>query len=256
MESGYRRYASWIFWGAFCLLFSAGGAWLLWAIGERQGGKLVTLGSVPALRLGVSRGRAPAVTGGQVSQRLERAGATMGGDLEVSLVWDGLSDFDLQVQGPSGEQINAEHWQGTDGGVQDVDANPTLIDSTGELRVMAGRPPGADTLQPLPEFMVDLDEKMGLPGGLPKLSDSDRKAPGHFTRHPVEHIYYQKAPRGIYVVNVHCYSWRERSRTPLKYTVQARSHGKVFYERTGTLGPDSYAVEGVAPVVACRLSLP
>lgn len=254
MEPWYRRYGSWIFWGAFCLLFSAAGAWLLWAAGERQGGKLVTLAGVPSLRRDASRRPAPAVTGGQVSQRLQRAGATMGGDLEVSLIWDGLSDFDLEVQGPSGERIHAEHWQGSDGGVQDVDANPTLVDSTGQLRVLAGQPPGADTLQPLPEFLVDLDEK--LPGGFPKITESDRKAPAHFSRHPVEHIYYEHAPRGTYLVRVHCYSWRERSRTPLAYTVQARSHGKVFYERTSTLGPESYAVEGVPPITACQLRLP
>jgi hypothetical protein len=259
MQSWYRRYGSWLLGGLFLVAFSAAGAWLLWAIADQQQGRLPTFAYSPLILRPAPRRAAPAVTGGQMTQRLQGAGATMGGDLEVSLAWDGLSDFDLEVQGPTGERVNARHWRGANGGVQDVDANPTLIDSTGQARVDASQIPGADTIQPLPDFLVDMDDKMGLPGevaGLLAFPAHDGKAPTRFTRHPVEHTYYEHAPPGTYLVYVHCYSWREASRTPLAYIVQARHHGKVFYEQPGTLGPASYAVEGAAPVVACRLTLP
>jgi len=259
MQSWYRRNGGWFWGGLFVLAFSATGIWLLWAIGDRQHGRLFTFAYSPLIGRSGPRGAAPAVMGGQMTQRLQSAGATMGGDLEVSLAWDGLSDFDLEVQGPSGERINAEHWQGADGGVQDVDANPTLIDATGQLRVNAGQIPGADTIQPLPEILVDMDRLAGLPEGtvsLPAMPGENGKAPTRFSRHPVEHTYYVHATRGMYAVYVHCYSWREASRAPLPFIVQARSHGKVFYEQPGTLGPASYAVDGAIPVLACRLNLP
>jgi hypothetical protein len=194
-----------------------------------------------------------------MTERLQNAGATMGGDLEVSFAWDGLSDFDLEVQGPTGERVNAEHWRGANGGVQDVDANPTLLNATGQLRVNAGQVPGADTIQPLPDFLVDAEGQSGLSAELASLltiPGEDGKAPTRFTRRPVEHTYFRQAAPGTYLVYVHCYSWREGSRAPLAYLVQARSHGKIFYEQPGTLGPASYAVDGATPVLACRLTLP
>ena len=69
----------------------------------------------------------------------------------------------------------------------------------------------AENVMPLPEFMVDLSKKMdGFPDVF-SMMGSDGKAPSRFTRTPIEHIYFARAPRGIYTVYANCYSWRERS---------------------------------------------
>lgn len=258
MQSWYRQYGGWLLGVLFAVAFSVAGSCLWWALAEPWEGRLPTLAYVSRLPRSVRHAAAAPVTGGKITERLQRAGATMGGDLEISLAWDGLSDFDLQVRTPSGELIEAEHWQGVNGGVQDVDANPTLVDALGQIRINSGQPPGAGTIQPLPEFLVDMDRFADLDGSirLPALPSQDGKAPTRFTRHPIEHTYFERATTGTYLVYVHCYSWRETRQTPLAYTVQARSHGKVFYEQSGVLGPASYAVEGVAPVVACHLNVP
>jgi hypothetical protein len=195
------------------------------------------------------------VDSSQIDSRLAQAAATTGGDLEISLAWNTLSDLDLQVCDPSGEQIAADHPRSANGGVQDVDANPTLLTPEGESRVMMGQIPGRETILQLPEYLIDLNQKMGLPdlnlssGG--SFSDGV-KAPPHWTRQPIEHIYFARAPKGIYLVRVHCYSWREPDATSLPYTVEIRSHHQVVYRTVGTIGPTSYAADGAPPIDVCR----
>ncbi len=186
----------------------------------------------------------------QIDQRLLAASATTGGELEVSLVWNSLSDLDLELREPSGELITAYHRQSASGGVQDVDANPTLVSAEGERRIAAGERPGAENLLPVPEFLVDMDKQVGLPGLT--LPESGEKAPSRFTRTPVEHIYFTHAPKGFYTVYAHCYSWRESGAAPLPYTIQVRSRGQVFHQTSGTIGPASFVADGVAPLEVCR----
>jgi hypothetical protein len=190
----------------------------------------------------------------QMESRLALEAATTGGDLEISLAWNTLSDIDLQVTDPSGEQIAADHPRSVSGGAQDVDANPTLLTAEGESRIAGGQIPGKENISELPELLVDLDKKVGLPAGMQGLNlPSDGvKAPAHWTRQPIEHIYFAAAPKGIYTVRAHCYSWREPDANPLPYTVEIRSHQKVVYRAAGTIGPASFAAEGAGPIEVCR----
>jgi hypothetical protein len=194
-----------------------------------------------------------AVDSRQMSSRLVSRGATVGGDLEFSLAWNGLSDLDLQVVEPAGAQVDAAHPRSTGGGVQDVDANPTLLTFAGERRVMAGEPPGADTVIPLPDLLVDLDTRAELPGGVSGFNlPSEGKAPGHWTRQPIEHTYFATAAKGVYTVRAHCYSWREPNASPLPFTVEIRSLGKVVYRTVGTIGPANYVADGAPAIEVCR----
>jgi hypothetical protein len=197
---------------------------------------------------------APAVDARQIDQRLLAASATTGGEVEVSLAWNGTSDFDLEVRDPSGELITAYHPNSASGGVQDVDANPTILNEGGSARAQSGQVPGAENVVELPDVFFDLDRQPGLPNGF-TLPGAEGKAASRFTRAPVEHIYFARAPRGTYTVYAHCYSWRERSSAPLPYTVQVRSHGQVFHEVSGTLGPTSYVADGTAPAQACQFAI-
>jgi hypothetical protein len=190
----------------------------------------------------------------QMDSRLALAAATTGGDLEISLAWNTLSDLDLQVCDPSGEQIAADHPRSASGGVQDVDANPTLLTPEGENRIAMGQIPGRENVLDLPESLVDLDRKFGLPEGLQGLNlpSDGAKAAAHWTRQPIEHIYFARALRGTYIVRAHCYSWREPDATPLPYTVEIRSHHRVVYRTVGTIGPASFVGEGAGPIEVCR----
>jgi hypothetical protein len=206
-------------------------------------------------RRGANLAAAPAVGPKQIDQRLAAAGAATGGEVEVSLAWNSPSDLDLEVREPSGELITAHHPRSASGGVQDVDANPTLLTEEGSRRATAGLKPGAENVIALPELFFDLDKKVGLPHDFPGFGDApggDGKAPSRFTRTPVEHVYFAHAPQGTYVVYAHCYSWRERNRYPLPFTVQLRSHGRVFYQTSGTLGPASYCADDTRPTQVCR----
>jgi hypothetical protein len=194
----------------------------------------------------------------QFDQRLLSAGAATGGELEVSLAWNSLTDLDLEVRDPFGELITAVHRRSASGGVQDVDANPTLTTEEGSERAAAGLNPGPENVLPLPEILVDLDQKAGLPAdilGLDSLPGFDVKAPSRFTRTPVEHIYFAHAPQGVYTVYAHCYSWREPNTLPLPFTIQIRSHGRVFYTTSGTLGPANYITDNTAPTQVCQFRI-
>jgi hypothetical protein len=184
----------------------------------------------------------------QIDQRLVQAGASTGGDLEISLAWNSLTDLDLQVRDPSGEVIKASHRQSASGGVQDVDANPTLVTPEGSRRAEAGENPGPENVLPLPEMMVDLGDKLGLKDTIPGLSSG----PSKFTHTPVEHIYFAHAPQGTYTVYANCYSWREPNQNPLPFTILIRSHGQVFYETAGTLGPANYITDNTQPTQVCQ----
>jgi hypothetical protein len=200
-------------------------------------------------------GGAPAVTATQIDQRLKDAAATTGGEVEVSLAWNSASDLDIRVADPSGELITAAHRHSASGGVQDVDANPTWINAEGERRLAAGQKPGAENVLPVPDALFDLDRQTGLPAGLRELltlPGSDGKAPSRFTRTPVEHIFFARAPKGTYTVYAHCYSWREPNSNPLPFTVQVRSHGRVFHETSGTLGPASFVTHDTTPTQVCQ----
>jgi hypothetical protein len=195
-----------------------------------------------------------AVDAKEVDQRLLSAGATTGGDVEVSLAWNGLTDLDLEVRDPSGEQINGLHLRSASGGVQDVDANPTPLNQEGERRFASGQNPGPENVLPVPDLLIDLDKKLKRPDAFPGLEMPPGL--GHFTRTPVEHVYYARAPRGLYTVLVRCFYWREPDSTPLPFTVQIRSRGKVFYETSGARGPASYITADVVPTRVCEFSMP
>lgn len=255
---------------AALLVFVAVGAGVYWGLARRGAGMLAGVSG------GAGSGRSltavPAVDAGQIQQRLTAAGAVTGGELEVSLAWNSLSDLDLRLRTPRGEMIDARDSTSASGGQLDVDANPTLLTEEGHRRAEAGLPPGAQNITPLPDALVDLDEKVArlrersggsdLPGLFPDLRELERmsgragRAPSHFTRHPVEHVYFTRAPRGPYRAYAACYSWREPDRSPLPFTIELRSRGKVFSRVTGTLGPASYAVDGVGPVEVSRFEVP
>lgn len=189
---------------------------------------------------------------GQIDQRLLQAGAQTGGELDISLAWNSLTDLDLSVSEPGGELICASHRQSASGGVQDVDANPTLVTEEGKRLLALGRNPGPGNILPLTEFMVDLEQKMGLPEGMSGLGSGMRS---HFTHTPVEHIYFSQAPKGTYRIYARCYSWREPDQNPLTFTLLIRSRGKVFYQTVGTLGPASYVTDNLKPMQVCQFVL-
>ncbi len=195
-----------------------------------------------------------AVGSDQIESRLAHESATTGGDLEISLAWNSLSDIDLQVTDPSGEEVSASHPRSESGGVQDVDANPTLLTPEGERRALMGQVPGGENTMALPEMLVDTDRSTGMPAGFPDLGlgGFPGRAPGHWTRQPIEHVFFARAPSGVYSVRVHCYSWREPDPTPLPFTVEIRSHGSIVSRKIGTIGPASFASDGAAPTEACR----
>jgi hypothetical protein len=226
----------------------------------------------PGARPGAGLATAPAVDASQIDRRLADAAATTGGELEISLAWNGLTDLDLQVQDPFGKRITAHDRYSASGGVQDVDANPTLVTEAGHQRAEAGLPPGPENVLPLPEALVDLEQQLagseelarllrlsgggsGLPGeggGLLGSPGHGKKAPSRFTRRPVEHIFFARAPKGTYTVLAQCYSWREPAAAPLPFTVQVRTHGRVFHQATAALGPANYCANGLAPMRLCQ----
>ncbi len=222
--------------------FGSGGSLLVITSGNPTGGSLTG---------------GQAVGSGEIQQRLTGASAKMGGDVEVSLAWNSLSDLDLQVLDPSGELITAHNPHGKSGR-QDVDANPTLM-SPDEIET-AYRTHGAqgETMDAL--FYSAIEQGAGSSVGdslrqLSELGGSDGMAPPVFSKKPIEHIYFAKAPRGTYTVFAHCYNWREHSRSPLPFTIQVRYKGQVFYETSGTLGPESFIANHVLPVQVCQFAV-
>lgn len=195
---------------------------------------------------------APAVDARQIDERLLHAAAAMGGDLEVSLAWNSLSDLDLEARDPAGELVNAYRPHSSRGGVQDVDANPTLVNEEGRRRIDAGQSPGPENVLPVPELLIDLEQKLGLPEGYAPLRSYEGKAAPRFTRKPVEHIYFAEAPKGTYTVNAGCYSWRESSSAPLPFTIQVRSRGVVIHQTSSTIGPASFVTHRLPPLQVCQ----
>ncbi len=194
---------------------------------------------------------------GEVDNRLLRSAATVGGEIEVSLMWDTLSDLDVEVKDPAGQTVEAEHPRSSSGGEQDVDANPTPLSLQGQMKVLRGVPPGVENLEPILEFLIDIDKQSGPLSKLGKLSlgGFDGRAPSKYTRKPIEHIYYAHAPRGEYIVYTRCYSWREPTQQPLSFWIQVRSGGKVIKEVQSTIGPTNYVADGIEPTEVCRFSL-
>ncbi len=183
-----------------------------------------------------------------VDTRLTRSEATTGTDLEISLVWNSTTDLDLEVIDPSGELIWAKHRKSSSGGVFDVDANPTLLTAEGSVIAEQGNNPGPGSVLPLDEALVDTDlKRSNLDTAKQFEYDTDpfsiirrELLQGKFTRKPVEHIYFSNPPKGIYIAQVSCYSWREPDRNPLPCTLDVRSHGKVIHHVNGTMGPRNY----------------
>lgn len=255
-------------WAAFAvlgLLFVVGLVVTVSAVRSRRvhgqaGGSALMV--VPSSGVGGS-GMATAVDSGQIEARLASAHATVGGELEVSLAWNTLTDLDIEVRAPSGEVVNALNARGACGGVQDVDANPTLLTPEGEMRYHSGRAPGAQNVMQLPDFMVDLDKRFGSSGldlggmgGLSGLLGGDGSRPAtSFTHSPVEHIYFAHADKGTYTVYVSVFSWREPTRNPLPYTVLVKSNGRVANSVSGGAGPVNFCSDGAGPVEVCKFEV-
>ena len=221
---------------------AASGLFLIDSVGGNSGNGLV---------------HAPAVDAQQMQNRLVQAGASTGGEVEVSLAWNTLTDLDIQIVDPFGEKIAADHPRSAHAGIQDVDANPTPTTMEGSMLSAEGRNPGIANVLPIPQMLVDSDDHSGISGLFrdSPLPAADGKAPARYTRKPVEHIYFAHAPKGIYTVYVHCYMWRESDEIPLPFTVQVRSNGKVFHQVTGTIGPASYITTDTAPIQVCQFEI-
>jgi hypothetical protein len=197
----------------------------------------------------------PAVSSKQIDQRLTSAAATIGGEVEVSLAWNSWSDLDVQVRAPSGELINAYHPRSSSGGIQDVDANPTLMEPEQLRQTLQRGGAGMDNMDRMIYSLLEQGDDAGMGKSLQQFSGmmgSDGKAPPIFSGKPIEHIFFARAPRGTYAVYARCYNWREHSRSPLPFTVQVRSKGKVFYETSGTIGPASFVMNHIEPTQVCE----
>ncbi len=228
------------------------------------GGSRGEAGSGLVLSMAPSTGAGSGLTGAavdsrQIENRLLSASAVTGGDLEVSLAWNTLSDLDLSLRDPYGELIWAKHRQSQSGGVQDVDANPTLLTMEGIQQAEAGQVPGRETLLPLPDFLVDppadIAPLFSSGGSVFSFGASDSRVPSRWTRSPVEHIYFAHAPKGTYTVFAHCYSWREPNHSPLPYTVEIRTRNKAFSHVSSTIGPASYVGDGAGAVQVCQFTV-
>jgi hypothetical protein len=195
-----------------------------------------------------------AVSVDQISQRLLGVAATTGGELEISLAWNTLTDLDLEVRDPAGELITARHRQSASGGVQDVDANPTPMLPDGERRMSMGLPPGRENVISDKEIFVELQDRFGPLGDF-GMTGSDSRVPSLYTRTPVEHTCFAHAPRGIYTVYVHCFAWCEPNGAPLPYTIQVRSRGRVLFHGMGTIGPADFVENNAPPIQACRFAI-
>ena len=233
----------------------------IWALAPRTGKRgvngltLLQTGGPPS---GFNLTDTPAVGSAQINQRLLDASAKIGGEIEVSLAWNSLTDLDIQVADPQGELITASHALSASGGKQDVDANPTPMTPEGSAIFARGINPGPGSVVELPEFLVDLSDKLGsrdFMRGIEGLSGPEGKAPSLYTRSPVEHIYFAHAPKGTYSVHVRCFWWREHNRNPLPFTIQVRSKGSVFHEVSGTIGPQNYIENNAKAVEVCRFEL-
>ena len=99
--------------------------------------------------------------------------------------------------------------------------------------------------------LQDLQDRLGMPQGFGGPNDEGR-APGRYTRTPVEHTYFEHAPPGTYTVYVSCYSWDEPDSNPLPYTIHVRSRGQVLTQGTGTIGPANYIDNDAPPIRGCQ----
>jgi hypothetical protein len=191
----------------------------------------------------------------QIESRLAQTGATIGGELEISLAWNSMSDLDIQVVAPSGEQVDAKNAYARCGGVQDVDANPTPLTDVGSLRAERGQIPGAENIMPLRDHTLGgaLEGQLGDIERM--LGKAMNRAPSHYSRTPVEHIYFERATKGEYKVLVNCFCWREPSKMPLPFTIQVRSRGRVVQTVAETIGPSSFCVEGTGSMEICRFTV-
>ena len=198
----------------------------------------------------------------EVDSRLALSRATTGTDLEISLVWNTTTDLDLEVIDPFGERIWAKNRESASGGVFDVDANPTRVTEEGSQIAKSGGNPGPSNVLPLPEELVDLDTKLFPDNSstpFEKLMQESLKntsfMTSRFTRRPVEHIYFSKAPKGTYFVRTSCYSWREPNQDPLPCTLDVRSNGKVIHHLNGTMGPKNFITDNVKYIEAFKFEV-
>lgn len=210
----------------------------------------------------------------EVGERLLQAGAVTDGELDVSLAWNTLSDLDLSVRDPTGELTWAHNAHSKSGGVQDVDANPTPLDHIGHAMADAGQPPGREHLRPHSPWIIRqarrrrpafsaLDRAMDsfflrlLGGPEPQIGPEE---PNHAIQRvsetPVEHIYFEHAPKGMYSVLVDCYSWQGADMKPIPYTVLIRCHGQVVSRCYGVAGPANWIENGTPPVELARFAIP
>ncbi|MEQ2006200.1 MAG: VWA domain-containing protein [Limisphaerales bacterium] len=100
----------------------------------------------------------------QLTARLKREEAKTG-DVQISLMWDNLSDLDLHCIGPDGERIFHNHRRSTSGGELDVDMNSRytgrsevvlVLDCSGSMtgrRMEETKSAAADLTQRLPHGM-------------------------------------------------------------------------------------------------------
>lgn len=180
----------------------------------------------------------------------------------MTLAWNSTSDLDIQVRDPRQELITAYHPRSASGGAQDVDANPTALTPEGEALYQSGRPPGAQNVVPIPDAFFDMGESLDalerlarMSGGEPESglgSERVSKVPSLHTHRPVEHIYFAHAPSGVYTVYASCFSWREKTQTPLPFTIEVRSRGQVVQSLTSAIGPRNYCADGAEPIIVCQ----
>ncbi len=248
------RRRTWAIVGALLLLAIGAG---VATVGGRSGGAGVQGASGPRLVMsggsgGANLTGASAIASDQIDKRLTEASAQSGGDVEVSLAWNGLSDLDLAVREPSQALVDGFYPRSPDGEL-DVDANPTAL-------VHQTEDPTPTDVMPMTERDID---SMNRLSSLERMIAGDRavdsrgrsRARPEYTMTPVEHIYFSNAPRGVYTVYARCYWWRESTSQPVPFTIQIRSRGKVFREVSGVIGPLNYVANRVRPTIVCQFEV-
>ncbi len=214
----------------------------------------------PAPTLSMADG-GPALTGvsgvpsDQIDRRLTEMSANTGTDLEISLAWNTLTDLELEVRDPSGTRIDSYQSRTADG-LKDVGANPTIRFGRGaEESPQNVMPVTPDTIGAM-NAMLALDGVSGADGSAEPPPGAKRVTVRmQYTLTPVEHVFYETAPRGVYTVYVHCYFWREATRDPLPYTLQIRSRGRVFRTVSGVIGPRCFVADRVDPTIVTQFEV-